>query len=497
MERKLYDAASKLPEPDLDFYAIQPTINSKSTHRTWRTIVSFAACFVLLITIGFVTVEAKEYTDAVNFFNEYGLSTDGLSRDEIKAVYRDITTKSFTYSKTAQVIASSISADNISGYEIIQENPTPEYTENLWNCMNSSGRFPRPTQEGIHYQFYSEHVKDPELGFSVHDKSFLEKYDGDTLLWGISFTDFWIRGYSIVSDGVIAYGETPIWSSTQNRYAWMAKIDPNGKLLWKRQLDHGFSSEYIAEILENPDGSYAVFSRGSFEYLCLIQYTSGGKELSFQKTKVGNYAILNAARFQDGYLVQLGTYYNNDSKIVKVDRTGNINESFSYSSADAYYYITDMIEFNGSIYLSAYAVPKLPDEDQNAGGRYEVAGIINYLFENCISWDSFDEKSPFYSSEELTQLVRENYTAVLLVCDPTAGTPREFYSVKGSLGGKLSLNDAGMLLWDVESIADTYFSPYTSSFSIGGNCHVFRYSFDLSGKLVSQEKTGEVVDYRR
>ena len=497
MEQKLYDAASKLPEPDLDFYAIQPSASSKSPHRTWRTIASLAACFILLITIGFVTVEAKEYTDAVNFFNEYGLSTDGLSRDEIKAVYRDITTKSFTYSKTAQVIASSISADHIGGYEIIQENPTPEYTENLWNCMNSGGRFPLPTQEGIHYQFYSEYVKDPEQGFSVHDKSFLEKYDGDTLLWSISFSDFRISGSCTVSDGVIAYGETPIWSTSQDSHAWMAKISPEGKLLWKCQLDHGFGSEYIAEILENPDGSYAVFSRGLFGYLCLSQFTADGKELFFQKSKIGDYAILNAARFADGYLVQLGTYYNNDYKIVKVDRRGNLTESFTYGSADAYYYITDMIEFNGSFYLSAYAVPKLPDEDQHAGGRYEIAGILNYLFENRISLDSFDEKTPFYSSDELTQLVRDNYTAVLLVCDPAAGTPREFYSVKGSLGGKLSLNDSGMLLWDVESIADTFYSPYTSSFSIGGSCHVFRYTFDLSGKLVSQEKTGEVVDYRR
>ena len=36
------------------------------------------------------------------FFNEYGLSTEGLTRGEIKEVYRDITARTFSYSKTAR-----------------------------------------------------------------------------------------------------------------------------------------------------------------------------------------------------------------------------------------------------------------------------------------------------------------------------------------------------------------------------------------------------------
>ena len=254
-------------------------------------------------------------------------------------------------------------------------------------------------------------------------------------------------------------------------------------------LNNGFEDEYIGEILENADGSYAVISRGDFKYFCLSQYTSDGKETYFKKTEVGNYGIWNAARLGDGYIVQLGSHMTNEySKIIKVDYEGNITESFSYGGKDAYYSITDMIEYNGNIYLSAYSVPKLADEDQSAGGRYEIAAVLNYLFDNGI-WE--------ISSEELTPMVRDNYTAMLLVCDPTTGTPQEFYSVKGSLGGELSLSDSGMLLWDVESITTTFFSPATSSFTIGGTSYVFRYTFDAIGELVSQEKTGEVVDYRR
>ena len=489
MEQKLYDAASKLPETGLDFHTIQSTPESKPNIKTWRAIASLAACFILLISIGFVTVEAKEYSDAIKFFNEYGLSTDGLSRGEIKAVYRDITTKSFTYSKTAEVIENSLSTDQVGGYEILQENPTPEDVENLWNYKNYNGGFSISNQEGIHYKYRSEYKEDSQLGFEVHDRSYIEKYDGDSLLWSVSISEFWVNGYSIVSDGVIAYGETDTWSSAQNSYAWMTKIDANGNLVWKHMLNNGFEDEYIAAVLQNADGSYAVISRGDWKYFCLSQYTADGKETHFQKTEVGHYGIWNAACFGDGYIVQLGSYMTNEhARIVKVDHTGNITESFSYGGEDAYYYITDMIEFDGKIYLSAYAVPKLADEDQSAGGRYEIAAVLNYLSDNSI-WE--------ISSEELTPMVRDNYTAMLLVCDPSAGTPQEFYSVKGSLGGKLSLSDSGKLLWDVESITTTFFSPATSSFTIGGTSYVFRYTFDNAGMLVSQEKTGEITVYRR
>lgn len=76
----------------------------KKVRRTLEAITSLVACCVLLISIVFITVEAKEYNDAIKFFNELSLSTDGLSRDEIKAVYKDIATNSITYSKTADII---------------------------------------------------------------------------------------------------------------------------------------------------------------------------------------------------------------------------------------------------------------------------------------------------------------------------------------------------------------------------------------------------------
>ena len=83
------------------------------------------------------------------------------------------------------------------------------------------------------------------------------------------------------------------------------------------------------------------------------------------------------------------------------------------------------------------------------------------------------------------------------MCDPEGGDPKTFYSVKGSLGGKLSVNDSGLLEWDVESVTSTFFSPAADSFTIGGSCKVFRYTFDAAGTLTGQTDTGETVPYRR
>ncbi len=97
-------------------------------------------------------------------------------------------------------------------------------------------------------------------------------------------------------------------------------------------------------------------------------------------------------------------------------------------------------------------------------GRHEIANILDYVF-GKENWD--------ISSEELTPEVRDNYTAVLLLRNPKSGVPDAFYSAEGSLGGKSAMNNAGELMWNVESIVNTFFFPATSCFTIGGTCQVF------------------------
>ena len=168
---------------------------------------------------------------------------------------------------------------------------------------------------------------------------------------------------------------------------------------------------------------------------------------------------------------------------MKLDHDGNAQDEFTYEGADREYAITDMIEYGGRLYLSAYAFPKQND----GGGRHELANILQYVFDGHMD----------ISNEKLTSMVQDNYTAVLLLCDPEGGTPQTFYSVKGSLGGSLDLNAAGQMTWEVEAVQSAFFSPLTSAFSVGGSCEVFRYTFDPAGNLLKQEDTGETTGYAR
>lgn len=80
-----------------------------------------------------ISKEVKAYNEALTFFDKYNLPTDGLTRNDIKNVYRDISTGRFTYKKTALVIEKSIG-----GHEIFQESPTAEDLKNLWEYRNNN-----------------------------------------------------------------------------------------------------------------------------------------------------------------------------------------------------------------------------------------------------------------------------------------------------------------------------------------------------------------------
>ncbi len=459
-----------------DKHAAYEITTEKQAHRIRWNIV--AACLALFIVIGStavaLAVEAKEYHTAVAFFESNGLSTDGLSRSEVKAVYRDIMTQRFSYGKTAGVIQQAIP-----GLEILQDEPTPEELAAMWDRNVWMNSLP---QTGISYHTDYRYKMNEESEIEVLDKSILECFRDGKLLWTADFTDTYIEDSSYTSEGTAVWGRNKTWSS-----GWIARVDDEGRVMWTRFLNHGFSDEYIAAVLSNGDGTWAVISRGDYKYLCLSCYDMDGNELSFKKTEVGNLGVWNAARLGDGYIVQVGNLQSRDTALLfKLDREGNVLESFTYEGDDCEYYLTDMVEFGGQVYLSAYAVPKQNDK----GGRHEIANVLDFLLSKENSgWD--------IASGELTPVVRDNYTAVLLLCDSLDGTTKTFYSVKGSLGGKLSITDAGQLAWDVESITSTFFSPATSSFTIGGTCKVFRYNFNTAGILTRQVDTGETVPYRR
>ena len=432
-----------------------------------------AAALVLLIAAGVwggaaLISEAREYREAVAFFEENGLSTEGLSRAEIKEVYKDITLKRFDSDVTAEVIRQAVK-----GWEILQKEPSPEELSLAWSRFSAEHRNVQ-TVAGVGYR----HV------LTDTDKNILECVKNGETVWSITLPNMFYSGHAVTSSGLAVWGLT----SYDYDVARLLCIDENGQILWRRDLRHDFKSEYIGAVVERNDGAWAVISRGNLGVLCFSVFDGDGNETYCKKTEIGNKGIGCAATLGDGYLVQLFENFGDYgySTLAKLDKDGGIDGYLKYESKDCTYYITGMIEFEKQIYLSAYAVP----------GKFDLFNSHAEIVRILERFNS-EEYSPFdVSGEELTPLVRENYTAVLLRCSGS-GEISTFYEVKGSLGDRLTVTDGGLLCWTVHSIVSTLYSPATNSFSIGGVCSVFRYCFDASCDLISQEDTGETALFRR
>ena len=477
-EQYITEALSFAPAPEGGLTAADAFTGKKRLTVSGRCVL--AACLALLFMLGAagigIAAEAGSYRAAAAFFSEYGLSAEGLSRAEIKAVYRDITTRRFENGATAQVLLRTVP-----GLWLGQAEPTPEDLKALWDENVWRQKVPAA---GYGYRIdYTE--KTAENGVTSLEKSVVECFKDGVSVWTAVFPSFYVEKCVHTSVG------TAVWGQIGTEYYFddvsqFYRVDDTGNILWGQRLRHGARRETIAAVTDNGDGTWAVFSRNNdTNELCVGRFAADGTELSVVKTAIGSLWVKNAVKLGDGYLVQLWNSFSGDTaRLAKLDADGSLTESFTYEEADRDYTVTDMAEYGGQVYLSAYAVPKQTDE----GGRHEIANILDYVFQKE-NWE--------ISSDELTPLVRDNYTAVLLLCGPAGGAPQTFYAAEGSLGGRLTVNEDGLLQWDVESVYSAFFSPATSSFTIGGTCRVFRYTFGEDGRLLRQEDTGETTPYRR
>ena len=456
----------------------------KPSRRMNRWVI--AACLVWLAVICVsafaLSAEVKEYNNAVKFFEQNGLSTDGLSRSEVKAVYRDIMQNKFSYEKTSQVIMQAVS-----GSETVQDELTPEELAALWNEKDRSE--PEPEKE-ISFRVDYQDDFDEEKGIRTYIKSVLEcLLDGETL-WKTEITKFVIEDYLYSKDGTVIWGYDYLTSSLDTSHGWIAFADGEGNLLWQRRLEHGFEFERIASVFSNGDGTWDVISRGDVKFICLSCYDADGNEISLRKTETERNAINQVARLGDGYIIDLLFYddeFTRASHLIKMDREGVLDDRFSYKEDGYNYFVTDITEYEGQAYISAYATLR---RDDNSRGFAEIIEIIFYLF-------SREDKGIGITSEELTPMVRNVYTAVLLKLDPEGGEAEPVCTAEGSLGGKLKINAAGQLEWEVESIATTYYSPTTNSYQLGGSSNVFCYTFDAEGTLLRKADTGKTAPFRR
>lgn len=367
-------------------------------------------------------------------------------------IFREISKTVFYYIESEEVENS----ERISGYRLPKLVPTADEIKAIQDRGQAlySAAYLTKTPD-IHYEYNSEY-KNNSLEYSE-----LKKYNVDELLWSVKLTDFRVSGFSVVDGGVIAYGDN--WEyPMEESDGFMVKLDENGNILWQKTTDFGSAKEYIHDILQNDDGSYTVFGNG-----VVCQYSSAGDMMSINNV-TNKYTPRNVKKYHDGYIFP-------DDSVTKLDQEGNPTERYTYKSQGVIYVPTDVMERNGLLYLSTYAFPESA-----------VSELRHYVTENA----SLQTKT-----DVICARMRNYITAVLLTCDLASGEVLEFNEVEGALGGKISTNEAGELLWDVENITTAYYSPATSAFNFGGNCYVYRHRFDTKGNFVGAQKIDQITDF--
>ena len=371
-----------------------------------------------------------------------------------------------------------ISVDTIPNTELSQEAPTED-----WGPAEP----PVPARSVSYEDQYGGENEDYGYRCTV-----LTYWEQGKALWSAEERICPADGAICLENGVLLFGSSWYLSNGTTQSAVLFRYDAKGNQLWTRSLRNGTKWEGIEAVLENPDGTLAVFSRADFNTLCFTRFTGAGEVLQETKLELGSHSggafgISEAIRMPAGYAVRLSNYdaasLPGASPILLLDENGDLQQAAVLTAEGQQLYVTRMVCSGDRFLLSGYLTP-----NTGLGEHGELSKRTIWAMSKT------DPETGLCTDEAMTEALRDFYTAVLLVCDPDL-TPREAYTVKGSLGGALTVGENGAMVWDVESLTNGYFSPATNSFSYAAEGRVYRYTIGPAG--ITVDRTGETVVYRR
>ncbi len=479
--------------------------------RAKRTAVKLlAAALALVIVCGAlayaVSAEAREYGEAKQFFMDNGLDPEGLTRGEIKAVYRDITTERFTYGKTAEVIAHSLAEKNVLGYAVNAELRTSDEVLNAWcelRAARKRGEDRREWHDGklpweLGYSASPVHPSENSLEIIAVD---IQRTENGEVVWSTRIDGLASLDLKVVSGGVIAYGRS---AGKDRRRPMLAKVSGDGELLWRRDALLDCDCQFISAITELYNGDIAVFGAAEADpqedpdgypvwNICYARYTADGEPIHTNTAFVGGGSVSFAVPYGDGCIAAIDF-----DGIFTVSGDGSFSEKIVYSEAGRHYVIKGMIEYAGSVFISCYSYPVAGQNEEGFFGYSEMPGVraetdlvgIEAWYNEHPNWR---EEGFGYCDETFLSTLRENYGAVLLRIGPVSPEPEIFYSVGAAFGSRLEISDEDELVWFVENISSAGIYPFLDSHSMELLCAVSRCRFAPSGEIIAAEDTGEIT----
>lgn len=439
-----------------------------------RALIIAAAVVIALCACGCAYVaEAREYNRAMAFFEEHDITAEGLTRAEIKAVYRDIKTESFTYGRTAEVIAHSLFEKRVRGYEIDPELMSPVEAKRMWDALLESDPDRTSGAEGVHYSITGSET-DLLMNITANTVS---KLDGEEVLWSARLDAFGLTRLFPLADGAAAAE----CSAARTDRLKLALIDGGGSILFVQDLKKELGADEICSVLGEPDGGASAFALSRSDAgnsVIFARYSRTGELIKNNEIAWKNAFPSFAVHMGKGYLLYAGM---ND--VVLLDADGIPTGTMQIETEGMYCSIWDIAVYNGRIWLSGVGNPEGYLNLQTYCAKY---GIIKALNER------YGEVMTPVSSDELVNAAREWHTGLLFVIDENSKAPEVFCSVPGALGRKLTVTDDGRLLWECESIVTMDYVPYRNAYSFDGKTQIMEYAFSEGGELISVTDTGRM-----
>ncbi len=366
-------------------------------------------------------------------------------------------------------------------HKLSTENPDTDVSDSSEISNNNSDM---PKQPSFSYRFenmYNE-SEDGYIESNSYESHLIKQSYGEPI-WDVVLDFAEIHGSHTYGDLVLFYG---IDTKSKNTTPLIVLLNSEGELLWRKEFFNGYKGEYITHAKISSD-EIIVLTRCDDNFTLLTSF-----DLLSNITGTGEYSfdtgIKNIYRIPDGYLLLMSSNNYSDEYFTLIDNNKVIKGDIYIPYEDVKYFFSDVTEYNGYLYLSANAVPLLADGENTAGGRYEIAGILNKIF------DDYDFQIP---DEDMTKLTREHFTATLIQYDLSTGETKVVNSIPESMAWEFKhpvIPDA-MLAWGVGDIVNARFSPATSAYSMVIETTSKNIYFDSTTQLVYTEETGETVYY--
>lgn len=493
-----------------------------------RRPASAAALALALLGIGIgsaVGVEQYTYRTALDFFADYNLSTEGLSRGELWEVYRDITTGSFSLSDTAWVLQSnmglpisgSLSAKEAESlWEGWKEDPASPIPEGITVSPRDMNRritfthtqFPEQATKTVRYSMrvpcfepnmeaekaalaasasnpMLPSVQKDDTGFyydiryDVHTaQSYLCKRKDSTVIWSHPVEDLQMDRVHIAGEYIAVTGST---EGAQHKDILVYLFTQDGELCWQTIIDHG-SSENVQQFLYE-NHTIKLISKADSCNICYTVLDMKGNILQSVVNKqnaVTTPNIGSVVPFKNGYIL---IPYRSNSLFV-MDQNGIITDYCDYSDANAYgedgdedFVIIDVLPTLDRIYI------RIEVTDKSESGR-PIDPALALIREKISDTDAFPCISdPPYN--DIIMAVREAYRSLLLVCDANTLEPITAYQMNEAYPSyvDLSQNRDGSIAWTSSAPYVTAYSPYTSAYTLLGTSYDYVYTIRPDGSV--------------